>query len=217
MTPIKPMRIRDVLQLPQAGLTIQVNGWVRTKRDSKTFLFLEINDGSCVANLQVVADTRLPNYAAEVVPLTTGSSVAVTGTLVDSPGKGQRYELHAGAITVYTRAPDDFPLQKKRHTFEYLRTIAHLRPRTNTLGAIMRLRSAASFYIHSFFHSKGFYYVHTPLITASDCEGAGAMFKVSTLDLLNVPKTPDNAVDFSQDFFGTQAYLTVSGQLEGEA
>ena len=209
-------RIAQIFALPQAGTIVTVMGWVRTKRDQKTFSFIELNDGSCLANLQVVAEQTLPDYVLCVQPLTTGSAIAVTGTVCDSPGKGQRYEIRASSINVFNLAPSDFPLQKKHHTFEYLREIAHLRPRTNTMGAIARLRSAASFYIHSFFNERGFIYVHTPIITASDCEGAGEMFSVTTLDLNNVPKAPDGTTDFSKDFFGKHASLTVSGQLEGE-
>jgi asparaginyl-tRNA synthetase len=213
---MKPTRIREILQRPPAGRAIKACGWGRTRREGKPCAFLEINDGSCMANLQVVVDAGYANYSTEILTLTTGSSLEVTGNLVDSPGKGQRYELHAESVKVYNRAPEDYPLQKKHHSFEFLRTIAHLRPRTNTMGAVARIRSAASFYIHSFFNERGFYYLHAPLITASDCEGAGAQFKVSTLDFLNIPKAKDNTVDFSQDFFGKQAYLTVSGQLEAE-
>ena len=211
------MRIKQVLAREAAGGDVMIQGWIRTKRDSKGFSFLEINDGSMMANIQVVADEKLANYASEIVPLTTGASVAIEGTLVDSPGKGQKYEIHADRITVFGGADAaSYPLQKKRHSFEFLRTIAHLRPRTNTFGAIARVRSGLSFAIHQFFRNRGFVYVHTPIITASDCEGAGEMFKVTTLDLANVPRTPNGAIDFEQDFFGKPANLTVSGQLEGE-
>ena len=202
---MQTMRIRDVLSRDTAGTDVKVQGWVRTKRDAKGFSFIELNDGSCMANVQIVADETLPHYADEVLPL------------VESPGKGQKFEIKAKAIQVY--GPADaatFPLQKKRHSFEFLRTIAHLRPRTNTFGAIARMRSELSFAIHRFFHDRGFVYIHTPIITASDCEGAGAMFRVTTLDLAHVPRTPEGQVDFSQDFFGKPANLTVSGQLEGE-
>ncbi len=195
---------------------VAVNGWVRTKRDAKGFSFLEINDGSCLANLQVVVDASIADYDTAVQPLTTGSSVGVTGILIHSPGKGQSVELHANKVTVYTLAPSDYPLQKKRHSFEFLREIAHLRPRTNALGAVSRIRSSLSFAIHSFFQERSFHYVHTPIITASDCEGAGEMFRVTTLDHKNPPLTDDGMVDYSEDFFGRQAFLTVSGQLEAE-
>ncbi len=192
-----------------------IKGWVRTKRDSKGFSFLEINDGSCMRNIQVIADETIPDYH-KAVELSTGSSVAVTGVLVESPGKGQKNEIKAQEITVYgTADPETYPLQKKRHSFEFLREIAHLRPRTNTFGAVFRVRNALSFAIHSFFQERGFVYVHTPIITASDCEGAGEMFKVTTLDLANIP-VKDSEIDFSEDFFGAKAGLTVSGQLEGE-
>jgi len=211
-------RIRDVLARERAGGEVTVQGWVRTKRDSKGLSFIEVNDGSCVANIQIIADGSVPGYATEIHPLTTGAAVRVTGELVDSPGKGQKYEIRARQVTVFGRADAaSYPLQKKRHSFEFLRTIGHLRPRTNTFGAIARVRSGLSFAIHKFFHDRGFVYVHTPIITCSDCEGAGAMFRVTTLDPANPPRTPDGQVDYTQDFFGRPASLTVSGQLEGEA
>ncbi|HOW18994.1 MAG TPA: asparagine--tRNA ligase, partial [Phycisphaerae bacterium] len=210
-------RVRDILARETAGIDVKVQGWVRTKRDAKGFSFIELNDGSALANIQIVVDESVPNYSSEVLPLTTGAAIVVAGMLVDSPGKGQKFEIRAREVTVYGRAdPETYPLQKKRHSFEFLRTIAHLRPRTNTFGAIARVRSGLSFAIHKFFHDRGFVYIHTPIITASDCEGAGAMFRVTTLDLANPPRTPDGAVDFTQDFFGKPANLTVSGQLEGE-
>ena len=215
---MQTMSVKSILGRDCAGIDVRVQGWVRTKRDSKGFSFIELNDGSAVANIQIVADESLPNYHGEVLALTTGASIGVVGALVDSPGKGQKFEIRAKEITVYgTADAEKYPLQKKRHSFEFLRTIAHLRPRTNTFGAIARVRSGLSFAIHKFFHDRGFVYVHTPIITASDCEGAGAMFRVTTLDLANVPRTPDGKVDFEQDFFGKPANLTVSGQLEGEA
>ncbi len=214
---MRKTRIKDLLARDAAGIDVKVEGWVRTKRDSKGFSFIELNDGSSLANVQIIADESVPNYHADVLPLTTGAAIGVVGALVDSPGKGQRFEIRAKEITVYGRADaETYPLQKKRHSFEFLREIAHLRPRTNTFGAIARIRSGLSFAIHKFFHDRGFVYVHTPIITASDCEGAGAMFRVTTLDLSNPPRTPDGAVDYSQDFFGKPANLTVSGQLEGE-
>lgn len=211
-------RIKELLSSGQPGTDVRIQGWIRTKRDSKGLSFLEINDGSCLANIQVVVEAAsLANYESEILPLTTGASVAVIGKLVESPGKGQRVEIQGREIAVYGKADaETYPLQKKRHSFEFLREIGHLRPRTNTFGAIARVRSGLSFAIHKFFHEKGFVYVHTPIITASDCEGAGEMFKVTTLDLANVPRTPEGAVDFVQDFFGKAANLTVSGQLEGE-
>ncbi len=204
------------MALPSAGVAVEVNGWVRTRRDGKGFSFFEINDGSSLAGIQAVIPGDLPNYESQLSHVTTGSSVTVKGLLVDSPGKGQKYEVQATEVVVHGMAPQDYPLQKKKHSFEYLREIAHLRPRTNSLGAVARLRSSLSFAIHTFFQERGFYYIHTPIITASDAEGAGAMFRVSTLDMENPPRTEEGKVDFSQDFFGKPANLTVSGQLEGE-
>ncbi len=199
------------------GRQVKVQGWVRTRRDSKGgFSFLELNDGSSQGNLQVVADNTLPNYETAVKHLTTGSSVTVTGEVRQSPAKGQATELLAKSVTVHGGAdPETYPLQKKGHSYEFLRTKAHLRPRTNTFGAVARLRNCVSKSIHDFFQERGFLYIHTPIITASDCEGAGEMFKVTTLDL-DKPPRKDGAVDFSQDFFNKPAYLTVSGQLQAE-
>ena len=194
---------------------VLVKGWVRTRRDAKDFSFIELNDGSCLKNIQIIANNNLNNYE-EVKKLTTGSSVAVRGALVESKGGNQKYEVVAEEIKIYGFAPDDFPLQKKKHTDEYLRSIAHLRPRTNKYGAAFRIRSNLSYAVHKFFQERGFRYVHTPLITGSDCEGAGEMFRVTTLDMNNIPKTPDGKVDYSQDFFGKEAHLTVSGQLNGD-
>ncbi|QDU93672.1 asparagine--tRNA ligase [Lignipirellula cremea] len=195
-----------------------LQGWVRTRRDSKGgFSFLELNDGSCMANIQVIADGDLPNYESEVKTLTAGSSIAVEGEIKASSGKGQATELHASRLHVYGLAdPETYPLQKKRHSFEKLREWAHLRPRTNTFGAVMRVRNRVCRSIHDFFQNAGFLYVHTPIITASDCEGAGEMFKVTTLDLDKLPRDGQNKIDFKQDFFDRPAYLTVSGQLEAE-
>ena len=191
-----------------------VKGRIRSVRDSKTFGFIELNDGSHLKNLQIVFDTHLNNFN-EVCKFTTGSSIAVEGTLVPSQGR-QDFELKANKITLIGHADESFPLQKKRHSFEYLRTIAHLRPRTNTFSAVFRIRSLLSYAIHQFFNENGFIWAHTPIITTSDAEGAGEMFHVSTLDLANPPRKEDGSVDFSKDFFGKQASLTVSGQLEGE-
>jgi asparaginyl-tRNA synthetase len=210
------IRIVDIVRNGSAGESVFVSGWVRTRRDAKGFSFIEINDGSCMENLQVIADTALPNYITDIGRLTTGSAVRCEGALRASPGGKQAIELHASTVSVYSFAPADYPLQKKHHGFEFLRQIAHLRPRTNSLGAMARMRSSLSFAIHCFFQERGFAYVHTPIITTSDCEGAGEMFKVTTLDLANVPKDGTGAVDFTKDFFGKQAALTVSGQLEGE-
>ncbi len=209
-------RICDILKSSELSAGIKVGGWVRTKRTSKTFTFLELNDGSCLANLQIIVDENLENYANDVETLTTGSSVMVEGDLVESPGAGQKYELRATKVTPFNIAASDYPLQKKRHSFEFLREIAHLRPRTNALGAVTRLRNSLSFAVHSFFQQRGFMWVHTPIITASDCEGAGEMFSVSTMDFADVPRTGDGGVDYSKDFFGKRAGLTVSGQLEAE-
>jgi asparaginyl-tRNA synthetase len=199
--------------------TVTVKGWVRTRRDSKAgFSFLAINDGSCFDSIQVVAPGTLPNYQSEVMHLTTGCSVIATGKLVKSQGKGQAFEIQAEQIEVvgWVENPDTYPVSPKQHTFEYLREVAHLRPRTNTFGAITRVRNSLAQAVNRFFHERGFFWIHTPIITASDCEGAGAMFKVSTLDLMNLPKNAEGRIDFSQDFFGKQAYLTVSGQLNVE-
>jgi asparaginyl-tRNA synthetase len=213
---MRTTRIKDILSLPGAGDQVRVSGWVRTRRDSRGFSFLEINDGSCLANLQAIAPDSLPRFADEIFRITTGSSVTVEGTVVESPGKGQRFELQAASVTVHGFAPSDYPLQKKRHSFEYLREIAHLRPRTNALGAVARVRSSLSFAIHRFFQERGFFYVHTPVITASDCEGAGALFQVTALDMEKPPRAETGGIDYAQDFFGKKAGLSVSGQLEGE-
>lgn len=212
---LKRTKIAVLLQAEQPIEKVLVKGWVRTRRDSKDFSFIELNDGSSLKNIQVIANNNLSNYE-EVKKLTTGSSVAVTGALVESKGGNQKHEVIAEQIEIYDFADEDFPLQKKKHTDEYLRTIAHLRPRTNKYGAAFRIRSELSFAIHKFFNDRGFRYVHTPLITGSDCEGAGEMFRVTTLDMENPPKTKEGKVDYSQDFFGKEAHLTVSGQLNGE-
>ena len=197
---------------------IEITGWVRTRRDSKNnFSFLEINDGSCLANLQVIADDSLDNYHTEILHLTTGCAVRITGFPVASPAKGQEIELKAAKIKVEGWAdPKTYPLQKKRHSFEFLRSIAHLRPRTNSLGAVARIRSSLSFATHQFFNQRGFVQIHTPIITTSDCEGAGEMFTATSINLDHLPAS-EGKVDYSQDFFGRRAGLTVSGQLEAEA
>ena len=198
------------------GQTVTVCGWARTIRDMKTFGFLELNDGSCFRNLQVVfADNEVENFK-EIAKCNVGTSFVVTGTVVLTPEAKQPLELKAQTITVEGPSTPDYPLQKKRHSVEYLRTIQHLRPRTNLFSAVFRVRSVAAHAIHCFFQDRGFVYVHTPLITASDCEGAGEMFQVTTLDLANPPKNEDGSVDYSQDFFGKRANLTVSGQLNAE-
>jgi asparaginyl-tRNA synthetase len=199
--------------------TVTIKGWVRTRRDSKAgFSFLAINDGSCFDSIQVVAPGTLANYQSEVMHLTTGCSVVASGKLVKSQGKGQAFEIQAEEIRVlgWVENPDTYPVSPKQHTFEYLREVAHLRARTNTFGAITRVRNSLAQAVHRFFHERGFFWIHTPIITASDCEGAGAMFKVSTLDLMNLPKNAEGKIDFAQDFFGKQSYLTVSGQLNVE-
>jgi len=214
---LKRIRIAELFSAERTGQNTTVMGWVRTRRDSKGgFSFIEVNDGSCLANLQVIADDSLPNYKEEILKLQTGCSVKIKGTVIPSQGKGQKVELRAEEISVIGWAdPDSYPLQKKKHSFEFLRTIAHLRPRTNTFGAIARVRNAMSAAIHKFFQERGFLYIHTPIITGSDCEGAGAMFKVTTFDLESVPKK-EGQVDFEKDFFGSPSHLTVSGQLEAE-
>ncbi len=202
-------RIKEIFQTGQPDQSVTVQGWVRTKRELKEFTFLEVNDGSSLANLQVILEPTLPDYENVLKAVSTGAAIAVSGNLVPSPGKGQNIELKAAEITLYGDCPADYPLQKKRHSFEFLRTIAHLRGRTNTLGAVMRVRNACATAIHTFFQEKGFIWVHTPIITANDCEGAGELFTVTSLDL----KKPAN---FAEDFFGKRAYLTVSGQLQAE-
>ena len=211
--------VRDALSCRDFGSEMTVAGWVRTRRDSKAgFSFIELNDGSCQGNLQVVAPTSLPNYDSEIVKLHPGASVKVTGTLVASEGKGQAVDLKATDVKVLGFCdPMEYPLGKTRISFERLREVAHLRPRTNTFGAVARVRNTLAFATHEFFQGRGFYYFNAPLITASDCEGAGEMFQVTTLDLDNPPRDKESGkVDYSQDFFGRPANLTVSGQLEAE-
>ena len=214
-------RIADLLggAVP-VGTPVTVKGWVRTRRDSKAGLsFLHVHDGTCFDPIQAVIPAALPNYQADVARLTAGCSVEVDGVLVASEGKGQAFEIKAGAVRVvgWVDDPDTYPISPKRHTFEYLREVAHLRPRTNTFGAVARVRHTVAMAIHRFLHERGFYWVHTPIITASDAEGAGELFRVSTLDLVNLPRTPEGGIDFTQDFFGKQSFLTVSGQLNVEA
>ena len=209
--------IRDLFREKEsyAGKKVTVGGWVRSNRDSKTFGFLVVNDGSFFEPLQVVYSDKLADFAS-IAKIGVGAAVIVTGTIVETPGAKQPLEMQAEEVAVEGASPSDYPLQKKRHSFEYLRTISHLRARTNTFQAVFRVRSLAAYAIHRFFQEKGFVYVHTPLITGSDCEGAGEMFQVTTLDLENVPKTADGKVDYSQDFFGKPTNLTVSGQLDAE-
>jgi len=207
-------KIKQLLSSDQPLDDVLVKGWVRTKRSSKDFSFIEVNDGSCLKNVQVIVDRSVDNYE-DVEALTTGSAVAVSGSLVESPGKGQKWEIRAARVSIIGMAPDDYPLQKKRHSDEFLRRIAHLRPRTNKYGAVFRIRSQVSHAIHMFFQDRGFQYVHTPILTGSDCEGAGELFKVTTLDLADLAVT-QGRVDHSGDFFGKEAGLTVSGQLSAE-
>lgn len=210
-------RIAELLRNGQPDESVTIKGWVRTKRELKGFTFIEVNDGSSMANLQVVLNSDLPEYEAVLKQVNTGASVEVSGVLVESPAKGQRIELKAWSVKVYGEAdPEKYPLQKKRHSFEFLREIGHLRSRTNTLGAVFRVRNACANTIHQFFQERNFLWVHTPIITASDCEGAGELFTVTNLNFNDVPKTDNQEIDFSQDFFGRRAYLTVSGQLEAE-
>src|SRR4051812_22259705 len=204
---------------PGEGGSVTIKGWVRTRRDSKGgFSFLSVNDGSCFDSIQVVAGNALANYQSEILHITAGCSTIVTGTLVKSQGKGQAYEIQATAVQIlgWVDDPDHYPIQPKPHSMEYLREVAHLRPRTNTFGAVTRVRHTIAMAIHRFFHEHGFFWIHTPIITTSDAEGAGAMFRVSTLDHANMPRTPEGKVDYAQDFFGKEASLTVSGQLNVE-
>lgn len=213
---ISRTKIVDAVKNPAIGTKVNVKGWVRTRRGNKHVSFVALNDGSTIHNIQVVIDmTRFSEE--ELKPITTGSCINVNGLLVESQGKGQTAEIQAEEIEIYgTADPTTYPLQKKGHTLEFLREIAHLRPRTNTFGAVLRIRHAMAFAIHNYFNQKGFFYLHTPIITASDAEGAGQMFQVTTLDLENPQRTEEGKVDYSQDFFGKHSNLTVSGQLEGE-
>jgi asparaginyl-tRNA synthetase len=210
------IRISDVLKSNETGKKITVKGWVRTKRGNKNVAFIALNDGSTINNLQLVVD--VPDFNEELLKqITTGSCIKAEGILVESKGSGQPVEIQVANIELYgTANAENYPLQKKGHTLEFLREIAHLRPRTNTFGAVLRIRHAMAYAIHKYFNDNGFYYLHTPIITASDAEGAGAMFQVTTLDLNNLPKDQSSEIDYSQDFFGKYTSLTVSGQLEGE-
>lgn len=214
-------RVADLLRSdPSEGQPVVVRGWLRSKRDSKAGIsFLAVHDGSAFDSIQAVVPAELPNYESELLSLTTGCAVEVRGTLVASQGKGQSVEIQASDVKVVGRVddPESYPIAKKRHTFEYLRTQAHLRTRTNTFGAITRVRHSLAQAIHGFFSGEGFYWVNTPIITGSDCEGAGELFRVSTLDFANLPRRADGSVDFEQDFFDGEAFLTVSGQLEVES
>ena len=218
------LRVKEALGAEPGEAPVELAGWVRTRRSAKNVVFLEVNDGSSLASIQVVCDAGVEPVAREAERVTTGASVVVTGRIVESPGQNQRVELRADRLTLIGGAPaDEYPLQKKRHSFEFLREIAHLRPRTNTFGALARVRNHLSFAIHRFFQERGFLYVHTPVITASDAEGAGQMFQVTTLDLESIAGGQQTAAgdarhapDYSHDFFGRRAYLTVSGQLNAE-
>src|SRR5437868_12573351 len=216
MTTLSPTSIKAALQSAAAMDAIQVQGWVRTRRDSKDFSFIELNDGSSLRNLQIIARHSLPNYTS-VQRLITGASIIVRGALLASQGKGQNWELVADELTIVGGSDESYPLQKKGHTPEFLREIAHLRPRSNLFGCIFRVRSRLAFAIHQFFQERGFYYIHTPIITGSDCEGAGELFRVTSIDATNPPRKPDGSIDYTRDFFGRSTYLTVSGQLEAEA
>jgi asparaginyl-tRNA synthetase len=208
--------ITEALKRTDFGTEINVKGWVRTRRGNKNVSFIALNDGSCIHNIQIVVDNE--KFGDEYLkPITTGACISVNGLLTESMGKGQAVEIHATAIEIYgTADPETYPLQKKGHTLEFLREIAHLRPRTNTFGAIFRVRHHMAMAIHNFFHERGFFYFHTPIITGSDCEGAGQMFQVTTMNLYDLKKDENGSIDYSNDFFGKQASLTVSGQLEGE-
>lgn len=213
-------KIKTLLQSPQDQVVDKeytIAGWVRTVRAQKKFAFITINDGSVFSSLQIIADSEMEDFEKKVLSLTTGSAVQIKGLLKASPAKGQTVEMQAQEIIIFGDCPtESYPLQKKGHSFEFLRTIAHLRPRTNTQSAVARVRNALAFAIHKFFQERGFYYVHTPIITSSDCEGSGELFKVTTLDLEKPPKDSSGKIDFNEDFFGSPAYLTVSGQLNLE-
>lgn len=212
---MKKYKIKSLLKHHQPEPEILINGWVRTKRDSKNFSFVEVNDGSCLKNIQVIVDAGIPGYE-DISKTSTGASVSIQGKLVESQGKNQNWEVHATQFQLVGTADDSYPLQKKGHSMEFLREIAHLRSRSNLFGAVFRLRSHLAYAIHTFFQERDFHYIHTPIITASDCEGAGELFRVTTLDLNNPPKNKDGRVDETRDFFNKAAYLTVSGQLEAE-
>jgi asparaginyl-tRNA synthetase len=213
---LSPTSVKNALNQTAPVAPILLEGWVRTRRDSKDFSFIELNDGSSLRNLQIIAKNSLPNYAA-VQRLITGASIIVRGGLVASQGKGQKWEVVADEVTIVGSSDDSYPLQKKGHTPEFLREIAHLRPRSNLFGCVFRVRSRLAFAIHQFFQERGFYYIHTPIITGSDCEGAGELFRVTAINANDPPRKPDGGIDYTRDFFGRSTYLTVSGQLEAEA
>ena len=213
---MKRIKVKELLTSTKTGTEVVVKGWVRTKRGNKNIVFIALNDGSTINNIQVVVDTALFNEAL-LRDISTGACVAVTGKLVESQGQGQQVEINAASIELYGKSDaETYPLQKKGHSMEFMREIAHLRFRTNTFGAVFRIRHAMAFAIHKYFNDKGFFYLHTPIITGSDCEGAGEMFHVTTMDLKKIPRDESGSVDFGNDFFGKETNLTVSGQLEGE-
>jgi asparaginyl-tRNA synthetase len=212
--------IRDLLSTANTNDTIDVYGWVRSRRDTKAGLsFISVHDGSCIHNLQIIAEQSLPNYQQDILKLTSGCAIHAKGIWTASPGNEQSHELHASTIEVlgWIDEPETYPIAKKKHSFEYLRSVAHLRPRTNTFGAMTRLRHQLAKSIHDYFHAHGFFWVNTPILTSSDCEGAGELFRVSTLDLMNLPRTPQQQIDYAQDFFAQPTFLTVSGQLQVES
>jgi asparaginyl-tRNA synthetase len=213
---ISPSTVKELLNRTAPVSGVRVQGWIRTRRDSKDFSFIELNDGSSLRSLQIIARKTLPNYAA-IQRLTTGASIIVHGDLIASQGKGQKWEVAAEQIDIVGTADEGYPLQKKGHTPEFLREIAHLRPRSNLFGSVFRVRSRLAFAIHAFFQERGFVYVHTPIITGSDCEGAGELFRVTAINAKNPPRRPDGEIDYTKDFFARPTYLTVSGQLEAEA
>ena len=213
---MKRTKIKELFSGEKIGTEVLVKGWVRTKRGNKNIAFVAINDGSTIKNIQVVIDVSL--FSEDLLrDISTGASIAVTGKLVESLGQGQSHEITASSVEIYGKSDaETYPLQKKGHSMEFLRENAHLRFRTNTFGAVFRIRHAMAFAIHKYFNDKGFFYLHTPIITGSDAEGAGEMFHVTTMDLANLPRNPDGTIDFKNDFFGRETNLTVSGQLEGE-
>lgn len=213
---MKRYKVKELLSNGIAGTEVLVKGWVRTRRGNKNIAFIALNDGSIISNIQIVADMAKFDEAL-IKNITTGSCIWAKGTLAESQGQGQQVEIQASEIGIYgTADPDTYPLQKKGHSMEFLREIAHLRPRTNTFGAVLRMRHAMAFAVHKYYNDKGFYYLHTPIITGSDCEGAGEMFHVTTFDLKEVPRNEDGTINYREDFFGKETNLTVSGQLEGE-
>jgi asparaginyl-tRNA synthetase len=213
---MKRIKIKELLNTSPSGSDVMVKGWVRTKRGNKNIIFIALNDGSTINNIQIVAD--VPDFDENLLrDISTGACIGVEGTLVESHGQGQNIEIKAKQINLYGKADAEaYPLQKKGHSMEFMREIAHLRFRTNTFGAVFRIRHAMAYAIHKYFNERGFFYLHTPIITGSDCEGAGEMFHVTTMDLKNIPKNEDGSIDFRSDFFGKETNLTVSGQLEGE-